>query len=63
MSATQATCNGCVGRGTGTACCMCSLPIPVELRITANSPSEWDPSCSDCTQGKRHSHVAQRRSR
>ena len=58
------TCNGCVGRGTGKGCFMCGLPIPVELRLTTDSPHEFDPdNCADCRQGKRHSHVAQRRTR
>lgn len=34
------TCTGCIGRGTGTACCMCGLPIPEHLRRTPDSPSE-----------------------
>lgn len=55
------TCPGCIGRGTGTACCMCTKPIPEDLRREKNGGPAYPgdtvrADCADCRAGQPHAH-------
>lgn len=49
-------CPGHVGRGNGPVCVLCHLPIPDLWRRGANSPSEMRADCTDCRNGRTHTH-------
>ena len=53
---TTQVCDGCIGRGCGTACGICGGTIPNHLRRTTDSPREYRSTCTACLVGARHTH-------